>query len=115
MSSKNLVIACLITFISALLYKIAASDVDIVEQFCYGAVVPIGVDCAKIGKGSPPVGTFSGRFFATSEMYDDSELGKGATNAADGNGRPWHQRHQVLPRERGRDIQEVRRLKVHAP
>ena len=33
MSSKNLVIACLITFISALLYKIAASDVDIVEQF----------------------------------------------------------------------------------
>lgn len=33
MSSKNVLIVCLLTFISALLYKISASDVDIVESF----------------------------------------------------------------------------------
>lgn len=33
MSSKNIIIVCLLTIISTLLYKIAGSDVDIVESF----------------------------------------------------------------------------------
>ena len=36
---------------------------DVTEQFSCGAVVPMGMDCAKVGNGAPPVGSFSHTLF----------------------------------------------------